>query len=412
MTEELQLERMVHGGVVLAHAADGRVALVRGGIPGERVRAQLAVVKGVLRGEVVEVIEPSPERVPAPAHPGLDYGHIAYARQLELKAEVVADALRRTVGSDVEVPPVRPSPRLWRYRATVQPALTRSGLGYRRPGSHDVVVLDEDPTALEAVAKGWRSVLRRSVELAGVHEVVLRGNEEGDVLAALISSVPERSLIEVAHTLVADGITGVSYAAYDPRGRFRSGSGRLAGARGIRQRYGDFDLSVNATSFAQPNPLAAAELYAALAGSVPGGAHALELFAGGGAIAFHLARRYASVTALELDRSAIARGKADAERLGIDNVRFVRADLRSAPSTLDADLVVVDPPRAGLSAELRGLLADSRASELVYVSCDVATWARDVADLESRGWRLRRFEPFDLYPHTHHIEVLASFGRE
>lgn len=412
MTEELQLERMVHGGVALAHAADGRVALVRGGIPGERVRAELAVVKGVLRGDVVEVVEPSPERVAGSAHPGLDYGHIAYGRQLELKAEVVADALWRAVGVEVEVPPVRPSPRLWHYRATIQPALTRAGLGYRKPGSHDVVVLDEDPTALAAVAKGWRSVLKRADELRGVREVVLRGNDEGEVLAALVSSVPERSLLEVAHALVADGLSGVSYAAHDPRGRFRSGSVRLAGARGIRQRYGDFDLSVNATSFAQPNPLAATELYAALIENVPGGTHALELFAGGGAIAFHLARRYATVTALELDRSAMARGKADAQRLGIDNVRFVRSDLRGAPATLDADLIVVDPPRAGLSAELRTLLADSRAGELVYVSCDVATWARDVADLATKGWRLTRFEPFDLYPHTHHIEVLASFGRD
>ena len=200
-------------------------------------------------------------------------------------------------------------------------------------------------------------------------------------------------------------------APYDPRGRFRRGAERLAGRRTVLQRYGELELTVNATSFAQPNPAAATELYRALVEWAGSGGHAWELFAGGGAIAMHLASGFEAVTALEVDRGAVARGEADAARLGLENVRFLRADARQAPLPQDADLLVVDPPRAGLAAELRAAIGASGVPRLLYVSCDVATWARDVADLERRGYALTRFEPFDFYPHTHHVELLSELTR-
>jgi len=157
-------------------------------------------------------------------------------------------------------------------------------------------------------------------------------------------------------------------------------------------------------------------LYRELAEWAGTGAHAVELFAGGGAIALHLAPRFEAVTALEVDRSAVDRGRRDAERLGVRTVTFTRADARDVAIPADADLIVVDPPRAGLAASLRDELASalrtpgrggSASKRLIYVSCDVASWARDVADLEAKGLELIRFEPFDFYPHTHHIEVLS-----
>jgi tRNA/tmRNA/rRNA uracil-C5-methylase (TrmA/RlmC/RlmD family) len=217
--------------------------------------------------------------------------------------------------------------------------------------------------------------------------------------------------VPLAHELVGQGIRGVAHAPFDPRGRFRRGSARLAGARTLLQRFGDVELSVGATSFAQPNAHAAGELYRELVRWLPSGRHAWELFAGGGAIAFHLARRFETVTAVEVDRSAIARGERDAARLGADRVRFLRADARRAPLPADAELVVVDPPRAGLARDLRRAIVESPVPRLLYVSCDPATWARDVATFEEGGLRLVRFEPFDFYPHTHHVELLSLFER-
>lgn len=410
MSEILVPERMVHGGRALARLPGGRLALVRGALPGERVRVSLEERKGVLQGETEEVVEASPDRVPAPPHPGLDLAFVRYERQLELKREVVGDALRRALGRDLPVPPVRPSPRVWGYRSAVQPVVTRGGIGYRRPESREVVVLAEDPTANEALARGWRA-LQAEPPPKGVKEVALRGTDDGEVLAALVAVPTPRALVHYAHRLVEAGLTGVAHAPFDPRGRFRSGHERLAGARSALQRYGDVEVTVTATTFAQPNPGAASELYRELARWAPGGGHAADLYAGSGVIGFHLAARYERVTALEIDRGAVARGERDAERLGLTGVRFVRADAKRAAIPDGAELVAVDPPRAGLGKEVRALVDGSSARALLYVACDVATWARDVADLEARGWRLERFEPFDFQPHTHHIELLSLLTR-
>ncbi len=410
-------ERMVHGGVALARLGDGRIAMLRGAIPGERVRASVTQRRGVLEGQVLEALEPSPDRVPAPAHPGLDYAHVAYPRQLRLKREVLEDALRRAFGPDSEapmpaVPPVRAAPSPWGYRSAVQPACVPAGLGYRRPRTGEVVVLGEDPVASRPVNQAWALALELGVHrAAGIHELAIRANDDGDALFALVSKSPARKLLPLAHALVDADVRGVALSPHDPRGRFRSGVERLAGARTILQRYGELELSVGATSFAQPNPAAAAVLYRELVAWAGRGASAWELYAGSGAIALHLADRFSQVTALELDRSAIARGSRDAERLGITNVRLERADARSVTIPDDVELVVVDPPRAGLSAELRAAIVRSRVPRLVYVSCDVATWARDVADFARQGLRLERFEPFDFYPQTHHVEVLSLLSR-
>lgn len=406
---ELRTERMVHGGRVLARLSSGEVALVSGAVPGELIRAQIEQRRGVWLGNTVEVLEPSSSRLPTPIHPGLDYGFIDYSRQLQLKAEVVADSLHRAGKPDMQVPELVAAPLPWGYRSVVQPACDRSGLGYRLPGSAEVIVMGEDPVATPGVNNAWRLALElRAYRAAGARELVIRANSEGQALIAIVSSAPARKLLPLAHALVAAGIHGVSSAPYDPRGRFRRGSERLAGKRDILERYGELDLTVNATSFAQPNPSAATGMYRTLKSWAGSGRHAWELFAGGGAISLHLAERFEAVTALEVDRAAVSRGERDAERLGVTNLRFVRADARTSPLPSDADLLVVDPPRAGLARELRAAIASSGVPRLLYVSCDVASWARDVVDLEARGYELTRFQPYDLYPQTHHIELLSE----
>lgn len=407
---------MVHGGSALARKASGEIVLVTGAIPGERVLARVEPKRGVWMGRALDILRPAPERVPTPGHPGLDYGFMTYEKQLELKREVVADSLRRARGAGApehEVPPVRPAPREWGYRDVIQPATSHAGLGYRRPGTGEVVALGEDPTATEAVNAAWRTAVTLRAHMAvGARELVIRANDAGEALLAIVTSAPARKLIPLAHALVQAGVAGVASAPHDPRGRFRQGVERLAGRRTVLQRFGELQLTVNASSFAQPNSEAASALYSALVEWAGTGSHAWELFAGGGAIALHLAGSFDVVTAVEMDRSAIARGEGDAARLGLANVRFVRADARKAPLPSDADVLVVDPPRAGLSAELRADIAAALVPRVLYVSCDVATWARDVADLEARGYTLARMQPFDFYPHTHHIEVLSELTRD
>ena len=412
----LTIERPVHGGYCLATLPSGQRVLVSGAIPGERVEVAVGERKGVAFASVLAVLDASPERVPTPIHPGLDLGHVALPRQLEWKREVLEDTARR---AGVELPqelelPV-PSPRDWGYRASVQPAVaarTDSGteLGYRLPGSHELVPLNHDPTANAACDHAW-SLLRQQRLPSAVREVVIRGNEVGEALVTLVATGDGQRLLALAHDLVSAGIHGVALAPFDPRGRFRGGNQRLAGARSLEQRYGTVTLSLSAGSFGQPNPEAAAGLFAMLAAWAPPARHALDLYGGHGVIGMHLAARSQRVTVIDIDRSAIERGRQDAARAGLTQVHHVRLDAREVSVPDDVDLIAVDPPRAGLAAITRAEIAASRARTLMMVSCDVATWARDVADFAKRGFVLERVQAFDFQPHTHHLEILSRLRR-
>lgn len=412
----LNVERPVHGGWCLASLASGQRVLVAGAIPGERVEAHVRLKKGVAFAEVTSLIEASPDRVSPPEHPGLDLGHVALARQLQWKQEVLDDAARRagvTLPAPLNLPVA--SPRSWGYRASVQPALVEraaqaSELGYRRPGTRELVPLAHDPTANEACDRAWSALCGLRLPNA-VRELVIRGNEVGEVLVALVASADARDLVPLAHTLVEAGIQGVALAPYDPRGRFRAGAQRLAGARSLMQRYGAVELSLSASSFGQPNPAAAALLFAELAAWAPAARHALDIYGGHGVIGMHLAPRSERVTVVEIDRSAVERGRVDAARAGLTQVHHVRLDARELRIPDDVDVIAVDPPRAGLAAATRSEIAGSRARTLLMVSCDVATWARDVADFEKQGFVLDRVQAFDFQPHTHHLEILSRLRR-
>ncbi len=404
---------MVHGGACLVRQNDGRLALVYGGIPGETVRAELRSSAGVQQGPVTEIITPSPDRTEGTNHPGLDLDHVTYSRQLELKHGIVVDALQRALPRDSAQPVVLPvvaSPREWGYRNTVQPVVTRRKLGYRLRGSHDVQLLDRDPVANEGVARAWEVVVDLGVA-KGVRELVFRGNDAGEALLALVATASLKNYLDYAHELVRAGIRGVEYAEFDPRGRFRRGSRRLTGARQLSQQFGNFELTMTASSFAQPNAAAAGALYLRLQELAGRGTEAHDLYAGSGAISFHLAANFERVLAFEIDSGSVRRGREDAERLGLANVSFEAGDVKRQDFGHGAQLITVDPPRSGLGKEVREMVTASDASTLIYVSCDAATWSRDIADFTASGWQLTHAEPFDFYPHTHHVELLSKLER-
>ena len=410
---ELMLERMVHGGACLARLPDGKLALVHGGLPGETIRTELRTVSGVPQGIVTEVVTASDDRVEPTRHPGLNLDYVRYDRQLELKTDIVRDALQRALPRDAEPADVAPavaSPAEWSYRNTVQPVVFKGQLGYLKPGTAEVVLMDADPVANPAIQRAWETVLK--VGLAkGVRQLVIRGVDSGEAIVALIASASARNFISYAHDLVGSGVAGVAYAEHDPRGRFRRGSERLAGTRQLRQQFGDYELSVTAGSFAQPNASAATLLYRRLRELAGTGHEAHDLYAGSGGIAFHLAAGFSNVFAFEIDRSSVERGRNDARRLELTNVTFEGGDVKQADFGRGADLVTVDPPRSGLGREVRDLIHASDAGRLIYVSCDAATWARDTADLVGKGWKLDLVEPFDFQPHTHHVELLSHLSR-
>jgi tRNA (uracil-5-)-methyltransferase/23S rRNA (uracil1939-C5)-methyltransferase len=300
------------------------------------------------------------------------------------------------------------SPLEWAYRNNAQYLVTSRGLAYRERGSHTPAIVRNDPLVTELIADGLGSL--DPAELEPSSEIAFRASvESGEVHACLIGLGKPRDYYAAREHLRDLGVNGVSFAFASLEGRFYSGVHHLWGKKLLLERYGDITLSVNAHGFAQVNPLAAGELYrhaATLAGT---GADALDLYGGSGGLAFHLKPHFAAVTVLEISPESIARGQADAARLGLP-VHFVRGDATNLRD-LPADVISLDPPRAGLSAEALEAVGQSVAQRLVYVSCDPATWARDVARLTRYGFALQQVQPWDFYPQTHHVEVLSLLER-
>ncbi len=405
MTATLVIEKLVPGGLGLARTPQG-VALVRGGLPGEKVRARLWRRKNHLEGEVLEVLVPSPDRAPLPLPPTADLP-LRYPAQLAVKEGFVRESLRRVGGLEAEVAPIAPSPRDLGYRTAAQYAvLPTGGLGYRLPASRETVPVEADPLVAEPVEAARR--LLASWPLVNVEEVAIKGSlKEGRALAALIGANPSK-LKRTAAALVESGLAGVWWAGADPRGRFRGRLAHLAGKKVLLEAFGRVIAPVDPVTFSQVNPPAAGALFSEAADLVGGGERAVELFAGVGVFALYLAERFRQVVAVELSARAVQLGAKNARKQGVGNLAFARDDAQNLEKYLPADLVVLDPPRAGLARELRQTLVEKGPPRLLYIACDPATWARDVGALvREGGYRLAFVRPYDFFPYTHHVEVLS-----
>ncbi len=410
---ELTIEKLVAGGLGLARSEAG-VVLVRGALPGETVRAEVRPGKGVNQGVTREVLTASPDRVDAPDLPTTDLAHASYDAQLRYKREFVQDAMTRiaklSAGQVQAVAPTVPSPRQWTYRNTAQYLVTPQGLAYRERRSNSALPTEHDPLVMENIQTVIR--LLDTSKLEGVLEISLRGSRlTGEVVAALIAPGEPRQYLKAADELMDCGVVGVSLAA--PAGRrFSAGVQLVAGESEIQEQYGEVQVSVSASGFAQINPEAAGLAYVSAARLAGNGPMALDLYGGSGAIGRHMAPNFGRVVVLDTDFDALARGRHDVRNAETRNMTFRDGDAAQLyHSSLQAGVIVVDPPRIGLSDASRDALQDSSALKVVYVSCDPATWARDVGDLIRRGWELGQVTPHDFYPQTSHVEVVSVLTR-
>jgi tRNA/tmRNA/rRNA uracil-C5-methylase (TrmA/RlmC/RlmD family) len=401
----LSIEKLIPGGLALARTPHG-VALVRGGLPGEVVEVVLERRKNHWEGEVTQVLEPHPQREEGPWPPSVDLP-LAYEAQLPIKAGFVREALERIAKLEVGLEPIQPSPRSLGYRAAAQYAvMPGGGLAYRYPGTQRLLRIEHDPLLAPPLARAFERL--KPLPLA-CFEVALRGSlREGKVLLGLIGGDPQR-LQPLARDLLGSSpdVVGVTWAEEHPAGRFRGRVRALAGEGTLLEDFGGVVCSVSVQSFAQINPEAAGRMYLEAAQLAGEGRKAVELYAGSGVLGFHLARGFEEVLAVEISKDAVKRGEADRARLGVSNLRFHRGDAGELAKLGSADLVAVDPPRAGLSPQAMRALLEARPARLLYVSCDPATWARDVGHLAREGYRLQFVRPYDFYPYTHHVEVLS-----
>lgn len=405
---EVTIERIVAGGYGLARTPGG-VALIRGAMPGERVVATMRRTKGTLTGDAIDILDANPNRDPQPLPPGADLP-LAYDAQIEVKEGIVRDALRRVAGVEVDLEPLRRSPKLLGYRTAAQYGVIEGGgLGAHQTASRKLVPLTNDPLVSEPVAEAIR--ILSAQPLPGVREVAIRGSlHEGRAAAGLLGEM--RGPYErLARRLVDSGLAGVSWGLRKPGVRFRAASKVLAGNGELLEDFGGVLASVTVRSFAQVNPEAAGLLYQDAASIAGEGKRAIDLYAGSGVLALHLANAYERVEAVEISEDAVKRGQGDARRLQAHAVKFRRGDARTVARYFPADLVAVNPPRSGIDAPVLKALGEGAPARILYVSCDPPTWARDVGRLAAHGYRVTFARPYDFYPYTHHVEMLSLLER-
>lgn len=387
---------------------------MRGGLPGEVVEAELTARKNHLEGWVTQVLKPHPARYQGPLPPSADLP-LEYQAQLPIKQSFVQESLERIAKLNFEVAPIAPSPSYGQpglyYRTAAQYALhPLGGLAYRLPQSNELARILHDPLIATPLQPAFE--LLSNWPLANLEEVVLRGSiYEQKVQVGFIGGTA-RYFEKTAQALVQEGIAGVVWGESSPKGRFRGQVRHLAGATHLLEDFGGVLSTVNVQSFAQVNPKAAGLMFQEAASVVEPGHKAVELYAGSGVLSLHLAPLFSEMVAIEINRSAVRRGEADRDRLGVQNLVFKQDDARVLARHLPADLVMVDPPRSGLAPEVLASLLQEKPRQILYIACDPATWARDLGRLVQGGYRLRFVRPYDFYPFTHHVEVLSLLSRE
>ncbi len=401
---EVELTSLVYGGEAMGRLPDGRAVFVPFALPGEIARLRLLEEKrGFCRAELLEVVRQSPRRItPRCAHfavcGGCHYQHLPYPDQLQAKEAIVREQLVRISGlTDPPVKPIRPSPQAWNYRNALQFHLTPEGkIGYQKAGSHQVVAITECHLPEAPLDALWRQLDFEPG--SGLERVELRLGEGGEALLQLEGREPnppefavDFPISAVYHGPAADMV--------------------LSGVETLLVEVLGFPFQVSAGSFFQVNtPQAAAMVSHVLElVRVSRQSTVLDLYSGVGLFSAFLAPKVGRLVAVESAPPACEDFAANLD--SFDNVELYEGLVEEILPYLDVkpEVVVADPPRAGIAAPALDALTGLQPAAIVYVSCDPATLARDTRRLLKAGYTLEQVTPFDLFPQTYHIENIARF---
>ncbi|MCB0217417.1 MAG: class I SAM-dependent RNA methyltransferase [Chloroflexi bacterium] len=416
---EVEVERMAHGGEGVGRDASGRAVFVDGGLPGERVLVGLDETRERhARGRLVAMPDPvAPERRPGAAPcphfgawperglaperhcGGCSWQHVDYSAQLRFKQQALIDSLNRIGG--IAEPIVHSTigmPDPWHYRNHLRLKAGPAGVGLVAMDGARVLGVQTCHIAHPLVNDLLDQL---ELELPEGSEVSLRaGTATGDQMIVLRADAAALESIDVE--------SEASVLLIEPDGRIQLASGRPW----LVERLEDRDFLVPPGSFFQVNTVMAEQLVACVRRCLPDDGRVLaDIYSGVGTFTALLADRFEAVLAIESDREAVAAAVDNAA--GLDQVTLFEADAAEGLAHLgDApDVLLVDPPRGGLSRSLTRLLAQHPAHTIVYVSCEPATLARDARQLVAAGWRFVDCQPVDMFPQTYHVESVSTFSR-
>ena len=405
LTFDLTVTHLVYGGDAMGRLPDGRAVFVPFCLPGERVRVRLLEEKrGHAHAELVAVLEASPLRIqPRCIHFGIcggcHYQHMPYSAQLEAKEAVVREQLER-IGGIINPPvhPVRPSPHEYYYRNAVQFHLTQDGKpGYQRAASHTVFAIQECHLPETPINDTWPQLDLET--FPGLERVDLRLGVGDEILLALESAsdeTPEFSVEDLPLSAVHLG---------------PNGSVVLAGDDFLVMEVLGRPFRVSAGSFFQVNIPQAETMVRHLLELLPlnGSQTVVELYCGVGLFSAFLAPRAAHFIGVELSESACADFAVNLDEF--DNVSLYQGAAEEILPHLEMlpNVILVDPPRAGLERRALDAIVEKLPRQVAYVSCDPSTLARDAKRFLAAGYTLREVTPFDLFPQTYHIETISLF---
>jgi 23S rRNA (uracil1939-C5)-methyltransferase len=424
---------------------EGRAVFVKGAIAGEQCLVRiLKVGKTAVYGKLEQLTKPSPHRL-APACPyfgkcgGCDFHHMDYDEELRLKAQRVTDALNRLGGCQFDVVPIlgAETTRNYRNKAQYPVALGPDGpqAGFFRAHSHQVIPVDRcaiqsaEADAAKAAVVDWMRANHVPAYDETTHRGLVRhiyvrtGAETGQLLLCIVAngdSLPKvRDLIDRVQ-MAAPSLTTVVLSVHKKPGNAVLGQEfhTLFGPGYIEDVLCGLTFRLSPRSFYQVNHDQAQRLYelAIDAAGLTGAETVLDLYCGTGTITLAMAGRAGQVIGVEIIPQAIDDANDNARRNRIGNARFLCADAGEAAARLAAegthpDVVVVDPPRKGLSADVIPALAQMAPQRIVYVSCDPATLARDIARLREVGYEAQWAKAVDLFPRCAHVETVCLLSK-
>jgi 23S rRNA (uracil1939-C5)-methyltransferase len=442
---DLRIDSLAYGGNGVARA-NGFVVFVRRGLPGDLVRARVTKVKrNHAEALAIDVLEPGPSRVDAPcAHfpacGGCRFQDLAYAAQLDAKEAQVRDALLRIAG--IAEPPLErivPAESPYFYRNKMEYSFTRTesgpALGLHKAGRWDEVLeiercwlTTELGNAIRSTVRDWAREERLEAydQADGTgylrHLVVREGRNTGQALVQLVTARGERferdHFVEVLRRFPE--VRSIHWAVNETPAEVTNLPAELLwGDEAIEEAFSGLRFRVRPNAFLQTNTAMAEVLYQ-LAGDfagLTGGETLWDLYCGIGTIALSLAGKALTVWGVEVSEESVACALENADLNGITNAAFFAGNVGQVLQALrertgDPDVVVVDPPRAGLAGKALKRVGEVAAPRLVYVSCNPTTLAGDVKILASQsGYRLEHTRPVDLFPHTPHVESVSLLTR-
>src|SRR3954470_23603318 len=443
---DLRLDSLAYGGNGVARA-NGFVVFVRRGLPGDLVRARVTKVKrNHAEAITVDLLEPGSVRVDAPcehfpACGGCRFQDLAYAAQLDAKEAQVRDALTRLARiAEPPLEPIVPAESPFFYRNKMEYSFTRTeegpALGLHRAGRWDEVLdiercwlTTELGNAIRETVDAWAREERLEAYDQGDGTGSLRpplireGRNTGQALVQLVTAKGERferdHLVETLQRFPE--VRSIHWSVNDTPAEITNLPTELLwGEDAIEEELGGLRFRVRPNAFLQTNSAMAERLYglAREAAGLTGGETVWDLYCGIGTIGLSLARDALTVWGIEVSEESVACALENADLNGISNAAFFAGNVGQVLQELldragEPDVVVVDPPRAGLAGKALKRVGEIGAPRLVYVSCNPTTLAGDVKQLASQwGYRLVRARPVDMFPHTPHVETVSLLLRD